>query len=479
MIAFIQRRPRTGGGAGRAPDAYKEMIKSLVRPGQQPLTEGSILLGIGRLVLPMLVGAVLQNVQSLIDLFWVGSLGAAAVASVAFAGTILMVLFPMLMGISVGTIALVARYAGAGRREEASIAAGQSLMLALVFGGVSALAGWYFACPLFKLLGAAPDVVANGGVFLRILLLGSFTMFVLFIGNAALQGAGDTVTPMLIMSVSNVLNIILDPVFIFGWGPMPGMGVKGAALATILSQAAAAGVALYVLFNDRVRLHLRWNYLVPDLKLAWRILRIGLPGSGQMLSRSLMGAVLMGVVAGCGTAAVAAYGIGLRFHMIILMPAFALGGAAATLVGQNLGAGHPERARRAAWMAAILGIGFMAVTALILVSVAPGLIRVFNTEPDVVRIGARYLRTVSPFYIFAALAIVLGRALNGAGDSLAPMICNVLALWGLQVPLALELSRVWHPPTQGIWWAIVIAMAVHGLLIAAWFQTGRWRRQRV
>ncbi len=443
------------------------------------MTEGNILLGIGRLALPMLVGAVLQNVQSLIDLFWVGSLGAVAVAAVAFAGTILMVLFPMLMGISVGTIALVARYAGAGRRAEASLAAGQSLMLALIFGGVSALAGWYFAYPLFRLLGAAPDVVADGGVFLRILLLGSFTMFVLFIGNAALQGAGDAVTPMLIMSVANILNVILDPVFIFGWGPMPGMGVRGAALATVLSQAAAAGVALYVLFSNRVRLHLHWNYLLPDVKLAWRILRIGLPGSGQMLSRSLMGAVLMGIVAGCGTAAVAAYGIGLRFHMIILMPAFALGGAAATLVGQNLGVGHPERARRAAWTAAILGMGFMAVTALVLVGIAPGLLRVFNTDPDVVRIGARYLRTVSPFYVFAALAIALGRALNGAGDSLVPMLCTVLALWGLQVPLAMGLSRVWNPPTQGIWWAIVIAMVVHALLITAWFQTGRWRRQHV
>ena len=435
--------------------------------------------GIGRLAMPMFVGAILQNVQNLIDLFWVGSLGSTAVASVAMAGTIMMVLFPMLMGIAMGTVALVARCIGAGRREEASAVAGQSLMLALIFGGLAAIAGWYVSDPLFHLLRAAPDVVTNGGMFLRISLLGSVTVFVLFIGNAALQGAGDTVTPMLIMAVSNVLNILLEPIFIFGFGPMPGLGVKGAALATILAQAAAASVSVYVLFSGRARLHMHWKYWKPNLNLSWRILRVGIPGSGQMLSRSLMGAVLMGIVAGCGTAAVAAYGIGLRFHMIILMPAFALGGAGATMVGQNLGAGHPDRANHAAWMAAGLGVIFMAVSAAIIMGVAPGLIRVFNKEPEVIQIGARYLRTVSPFYIFAALAIALGRALNGAGDSLAPMICTVLALWGLQVPLAMLLSRLWQPPTQGIWWAIVIAMTVHGLLVAGWFATGRWRHQRV
>ncbi len=454
-------------------------MKWMFRPGHQPLTEGSTLLAVGRLAAPMLIGAVLQNIQSLIDLFWVGSLGSGTVASVAMAGTILMVLFPMLMGISTGTVALVARAIGAGRPEEASHAAGQSLMLALVLGGISAVAGWYLSDPLFRVLRAEPEVALGGGIFLRISLAGSFTMFVLFIGNAALQGAGDSVTPMLIMAISNVLNIILEPIFIFGLGPWPGMGIRGAALATVLAQAAAAGVAVYVLFSGRVRLHIRWRHWKPDLPLAWRILRIGLPGSGQMLSRSLMGAVLMGIVAGCGTAAVAAYGIGLRVHMIILMPAFALSGAAATMMGQNLGAHQPDRARHAAWLSAWLGMGFMAAAALVLVTAAPALVGVFNAEPEVVQVGVKYLWIVSPFYLFAALAIILGRALSGAGDSLAPMICTVVVLWGLQVPLAMAFSRLWQPPTNGIWWAIVIAMIVHGLMITAWFETGRWRRQRV
>jgi len=284
---------------------------------------------------------------------------------------------------------------------------------------------------------------------------------------------------MLVMAVANVLNIVLDPIFIFGMGPFPRMEVRGAAWATVLSQAVAAAISVFVLFSGRARLHLRLSQWKPNLALSWRILRIGIPGSGQMLSRSLMGAVMMKIVAGCGVAAVAAYGVGLRFHMIILMPAFALGGAAATMVGQNLGAGKPQRARRAAWLATGIDAVFMAVSAIIIWVAAPLVIRMFNSEPEVVQTGSRYLRIVSPSYVFAALGIVLGRALNGAGDSMAPMVITILCLWGLQVPLALLFSRLWQPATQGIWWAIFVAMVLQGLITAAWFETGRWKHERI
>ena len=443
------------------------------------ITDGHLLKGIGWLTAPMLVGAVLQNMQSVIDLFWVGGLGSKAVAAVAMSATILMVLFPMLMGLSTGTIALVSRAVGAGNLDEASAAASQSLMLAFVLGVFFGVIGWLFSDNFFHLLGAAPDIIPDGSAYLKISLLGGFTVFILFIANAALQGAGDTMTPMWIMAVSNVLNIILAPLFIFGIGPLPRMNVEGAAVATVLSQAVAAALAVHVLLSGKARLHVRPHQWKPDLKLSWRILRIGLPGSGQMFSRSLMSAVLMWIVAGCGTAAVAAYGVGLRFHMIILMPAFALGGAAATMVGQNLGAGKPDRARHAAWVSTVIGMIFMVVTGVVMALFAPALIRVFNREPDVVQIGAHYLRVVSPFYVFAALGIVLGRALNGAGDSMSPMVITIFSLWGLQVPLAVFLARIWEPPTEGIWWAIACAFVIQGLLTAGWFETGRWKHRQV
>ena len=443
------------------------------------LTEGSLVHGIRNLAVPMLVGAILQNLQSLINLFWVGRLGPTAVAAVAMAGTILMILFPMLMGLSTGTLALVARAVGAHRWDDAGEAASQSIILSAILGVLTGLVGWHYSDHLFRLLGAEPDVVAAGEAYMRIAMLGSFTGFVLFICSAALQGAGDTVRPMYIMAISNVLNIGLDPLFIFGIGPFPRMGVSGAALASVISQTVAAIAAVHVLFSGKGHLQIHFSQWKPNLSLSWRILRIGIPGSGQMLSRSLMSAVLMRIVAGCGTATVAAYGTGLRFHMLIMMPAFAFGGAAATMVGQNLGAGRPERSRLAAWIATGIDAVIMAVCAVVLMAFARPLIRAFNRDPAVVDIGAQYLRTVSPFYVFAALGVVLGRALNGAGDSIAPMIITVLSLWGLQVPLAIVLARIWHPPTDGIWWAINFAMILNGLLTAAWFEVGRWRHKRV
>lgn len=448
-------------------------------PNTDLITGGSLFRAIAALSTPMLVSASLQNVQSLIDLFWVGRLGAEAIASVAMSGTIMMVLTPMLMGLSTGTVALVARAVGAGRVDDASAAAGQSLFLSLVLGLVSAVVGWFASDFLFHLLGAEPAVARLGGLYLRITLAGSFTVYMLFIGNAALQGAGDARTPMFVMALANVVNIVLDPLLIFGIGPFPRMGVAGAALATVLSQLAAGWLSLRVLLGGRSRLHAHLGRWKPDLELSWRILKIGIPGSGQMLSRSLMSLVLMRIVASCGTAAIAAYGTGLRFHMIILMPAFALGGAAATMMGQNLGAGKPDRARRAVWMATWIDVGFMVAAAVVMMGFARRLIGVFNADPEVIAVGARYLMTVSPFYVFAALGIVLGRGLNGAGDTVAPMVITILGLWGLQVPLAIGLSRAMTPPTDGIWWAMAAAFVVQAIMMVAWFESGRWQKKRI
>ena len=443
------------------------------------ITEGPILRSINRLAAPMVAAAILSNLQSVINLFWVGRLGSDAVASVAIAGTILMILFPLLMGLSTGTVALVARAAGSQRWNDAGEAASQSILLSAALGLATAGIGWYYSSALFRLLGAEPAVIAHGVGYLRVFLLGSFTGFILFTGNAALQGAGDTVRPMYLMALSNILNILLDPVFIFGLGPFPRMGVSGAALASVLSQTIAAVAAIHLLFSGKTPLALQFSQWKPNLSLSWRLLRIGIPGSGMMFSRSLMSAVLMRVVADHGTAAVAAYGTGLRFHMLILMPAFAIGGAAATMVGQNLGAGKPQRAHKAAWLATGIDSLIMVLSALVLMFFAAPLIRLFNSDPQVVAIGAQYLVIVSPFYVFAAIGIVLSRALNGAGDTMAPMFITILTLWGLQVPLAVGLSKLWYPATYGIWWAIAAAMVVNGLLTAAWFQTGRWRHKKV
>ena len=443
------------------------------------MTEGSLRKALGTLAGPMFVSAMLQNAQSLIDLFWVGRLGSAAVAALAMGGTILMTLFPIVMGMSAGTVALVSRSIGAGDHEAASDAAGQSLSLAVLLGLAAGFLGVAITPGMCRLLGAGPDILPLAVRYLEISFAGSFTIFLLFVANSILQSAGNSVLPMSVMILANVINIVLDPLLIYGLLGLPAMGVAGAALATVISQAVAVAVVLVWLVRGSSGIRTtpaRWRL---QGSLAWRILRIGLPSSGQMLSRTLMSLVLMRIVAACGTAALAAYGIGVRFHMILLMPSFALGNAAATLVGQNLGAGKPARANASAWLATAVGMAIMAVSALALFLYAPALIRCFDSSAPVVETGATFLRIVSPFYVFATAGIVLGRALVGAGDSVGPMVTTIIGLWGIQVPLAVALSRIVTPPTTGIWWSIAVALAANGLMTAAWFMTGRWKTKRI
>lgn len=427
----------------------------------------------------MLVSALLQNAQSLIDLFWVGRLGSNAVAALALSGTVLMLLFPVLMGIATGTVALVARAVGAGDTRAASLLAAQSLGIAMLTGLLLGGLCLPLLAPLCRLLHAAPVVTELALPYLRISLYGLFSMCLLFIGNSALQGAGNTVAPMIAMLLANLLNLGLDPLLIFGLGPIPAMGIPGAAIATVLSQIVAAAVVIGLLASGRTRLRLHRGDLAPRGSTVWRLLRIGLPSAGQMLSRSLMGLTLFYIIARYGTETVAGYGIGMRFHMVLLMPCFVLANAAATLVGQNLGAGQPRRARRAAWAAAGLDVAIMAISGLLVFWQADRVVSLFDPNPAVVAIGAGYLRTVTPFYIFAGLAIVLDRALNGAGCTVPTLVFTIIALWGLQVPLAFILSRCAHPPVQGVWWAIAISTVVHAVLSVSWFETGRWQRARV
>jgi putative MATE family efflux protein len=443
------------------------------------LTEGPLMKGLLRLAGPMFVSAMLQNAQTVIDLFWVGRLGSDAVAALALSGTILMMLFPVVMGLSTGTVAVVSRCVGARQWDEAAESAGQSLLVALVFGTLAGITGWFCAEPLCRLLGGQGAVVTLGAAYLKVSFLGSTAIFVLFIGSSILQASGNTVLPMYAMVMSNLLNLVLDPLFIFGWLGVPRLGVTGAAAATVIAEVAAVVVVLHALQSGRTPVRVtaaHWR-LVPDA--AWRIIRIGIPSSGQMLSRSLMSAVLMRIVAGCGMVAVAAYGIGSRLHMIVLMPAFTLGNAAATLVGQNLGAHKPERAARVAWLATGLDVIIMFVSAVVLVTWAPALIRMFDSNAEVVREGTSYLRVTSFFYVTAAFSIVLGRALQGAGDTVAPMITTIVGLWGVQVPLAILLSRWVTPPTLGIWWSVGAALVVNGLMVMVWFRTGRWAHTKV
>lgn len=444
-----------------------------------PLTDGHLLRGLFRLAGPMAVSALLQNAQALIDLFWVGRLGSHAVAGVAVGATIQMLLAPLVFGMTAGTVAVVSRRVGGRDFAGAAEAATQSLILAVGAGFISGALGVLASPLLCRLLGTPHDAMGPALEYLFVVLPGSVTFFPLFVANTILQASGNTVIPMRVLMTANVLNIVLAPLLMFGWRGLPELGVTGAAIATVVSQTVACAMALGALGRGASGVHVPMRGWRWQGDRAANVIRIGLPSSGQMLARSLMMMVLMGVVAGCGTETVAAYGIGMRYHMIVLMSAFVLGNAAGTMVGQNLGAGRSDRAVRVAWAAAGIESCIMLGTAVVLAAAAGPLIRVFDPSPGVVAIGASYLRVVSFFYVFVGLAIVLGRCLEGAGETVMPMVFTIATLWGMQVPLALWLSRVLKPPHMGVWWAIAAAFTVHGALVTGWFLTGRWLKKKV
>jgi putative MATE family efflux protein len=428
---------------------------------------------------PMLISALLQNAQSLIDLFWVGKLGPDAVAALALSGTILFLMWPLVMGLSVGTVALVARYIGAGNHEKAAMAAGQSMGLSLLAGVAIGGAGLLGLNALLRIIGAEPAVAGLSRTYLAVSFLGYSTVFLLAISSSAAQAAGNAMIPMAGMVLANLINLVLDPIMIFGWLGCPAMGVRGAALATVLSQAVACALVAGALMRGIPRLKVSLSDLAPRLRMGWDLFRIGIFSAAQMLARSLMTFVLFKIVAASGTVALAGYGIGMRFHQLILLPCFVLGNAAATLVGQNLGAGRPDRSVRAAWLACAMGIGFNLAAGALIVVLAPVLTGFFTDDPAVIAVGVDYLRMVSPFYIFVAMGIILGRGMNGAGDTVPTMIITIVSLWGIQVPLAHALARVFNPATDGVWWSIAITNTLNGLITAGWFMAGRWKKLKL
>ncbi len=448
-----------------------------IKRSKPELTEGSIVKNVWYLTLPMMVGILLHNTFNIVDMIFVGRLGPAAIAAVSINGILLGVIWTLIMGISVGTVAMVARSVGARRFEEADNIAMQSLFMAILGSIPIAVVGFFLAEPILKILGARTEVLSPGISYLRIISLGSITMFLPFITSSALRGAGDAYTPMKILGFATILNIALDPVFIFGLFGFPRWGVAGSALATVLSRAVGALILLYILFRGHSVVHLGLEKARLNLEMMWRIAKIGIFGSLQMVMLNISNLVLMRIVAIYGTFAIAAYGIGMRVVFIVIMPGFGLAQSAATLVGQNLGAEKPARAEKSAWIAAGFYEIIMVGSAVFLIICARNIVSVFNLNPEIVKIGSSYIRFISLTFFFMALSIVLSRAMNGAGDTLSPMVITAISVFVLRIPLVLFLAK--GLATNGIWMGTAISNVAQGLIITFWFTRGRWKGKAI
>ncbi|MDY0027965.1 MAG: MATE family efflux transporter [Candidatus Humimicrobiaceae bacterium] len=441
------------------------------------LTEGSVLKNIIFLSLPMMLTLLLQDAFNLVDMYFVGNLGSSATAAVSMSGIIVGLILTAVTGLSFGTLAMISRYVGEGNIEKADNVVMQSFILGLIITLIITPLGYIFAPQMLELLGASKEVVMQGTPYLRITFGGSITIFLTVLMFSALRGAGDPISPMIILLISTILNIILDPIMIYGLFGFPRWGVAGSAAATIVARAIAMIMVLFVMMQEKSIIKLRARDFRFDFNIMKEIIRIGNPSSIELLILNLSTLFLMKIVASFGTTAVAAYGIGMRLNMAVTIPTMGFGFAAATLVGQNLGARKPDRAEKSGWICAGIGTIIMIILTIVFLIFSGNIVSVFNDEFEVVEIGTQFIKTMAPTFIFLGLGTTLGRGLNGAGDTVYPMIISIITMLALRIPLAWYMST--RAGTAGIWKSLALTNAIYGIVITMWFKIGKWKEKEI
>lgn len=442
-------------------------------------TEGPIGRAILMLAVPMVLEMATESVFAVVDIFFVGRLGPAAVAAVGLTETLSTVIYTVAIGLSIGVTAVVARRVGEGDRRAAGDAAFQALVVGIAVSIVVGVLGVWHAERLLVLMGATPDVVAIGIGYTRILFGSSVVIMLLFLLNAAFRGAGDAAIAMRVLWIANGINIILDPILIFGLGPIPAFGVTGAAIATAIGRGIGVVMQLAVLFGGAgvLRLGLQNARVVPATIV--RLLRLSGTGMLQVFISTASWIGLVRIIAEFGSAALAGYTVAIRIVLFALMPAFGLANAAATMVGQSLGAGMPERAERSVRLAGLMNFWFLGGIGALFIVAAPAIVGLFISDAASAHHGVLSLRIISAGFFFYAHGMVLTQAFNGAGDTWTPTLLNLVCFWCWEIPLAWALARFTPLGAAGAYLAVTIAFSTLAVASAVLFRRGRWKHKVV
>lgn len=454
-------------------------IREALRGSHQDYTSGSLNRAILLLAIPMVLEMVLESLFAVVDVFFVGRLGADAVATVGLTESLLSLIFAIAIGLSMSTTAMVARRIGEKDPEDASVAGVQAVILGLSVSLVVGVPCFIFAPKLLQLMGANPDIVSIGSGYARIALGGSGAILMLFLNNAIFRGAGDAAIAMRLLWVSNIINLVLDPCLIFGLGPFPRMGVTGAALATFTGRSIGVLYQFYRLGKGTERLPSLARHLRVNLAVLWRLIRVSITGILQFAIAHTSWIGLVRIVSTFGAAALAGYTIAIRILIFVILPSWGLSNAAATLVGQNLGANKPDRAERSVWRTGFYNMIFLGAVGVVMILFAEPLVRLFTHDPEVVPLAATCLRILSYGNIGYAYGMVMLQAFNGAGDTITPTWVNLFGFWFLEIPLAYWLAIPMNLRSKGVFFSIVIAecsIAAAGILL---FRRGRWKQQQI
>jgi putative MATE family efflux protein len=445
-----------------------------------PLTEGPILRALLRLSVPIVAANLLQTAYQITDTFWVGRLDAQAVAAVSLSFPINFFMIAIGGGLPIAGSVLIAQYKGRGDDAAMNHVTAQTLMMVLVVSVLLSGIGYALSEPIMHFMGAAPDVLPEAVRFLQVTFLGFIFVFGFFVFQSLMRGLGEVQAPMYIVLVTVLLNLALDPLFIFGWGPIPAWGVTGAALATVCTQALATLIGFTLLFRGHYGIRVHWHSFRPDFKFFWRAFRLGFPTSVEQGVRA-SGLILMTLlVSTFGTMYVAAYGIGTRFLAFVLIPSMGLSMGTSALVGQNIGAGKLDRAVRTNLISCLVAfLGPLPIGILLFFAAEPAA-RLFMPEGGpAVEYSATFIRLISFTFGFIAVQHVISGTLRGAGNTLAAMLLSLMAQWVLKFPLAYVLSRHTSLGPEGIWWAHPIAAMLSAIVAVSWFARGDWKRTKL
>jgi putative MATE family efflux protein len=475
-----------GGLADASGSSWKSRICGLGRDLRDAIrgttvdyTQGSMGRAILLLSVPMMLEVALESVFAVVDIYFVSTLGASAIATVGLTEAVLTLIYAVAIGLSMGTTALVARRVGEKQPHEAAEAAVQAMAVAVAACVPFSIVGIRYAKDLLGLMGADAWSIEHGYRYMAWMLGGNVVIMLIFVINAVFRGAGDAAIAMRILWLSNGINLVLDPLLIFGWGVIPAMGIEGAAIATNIGRGIGVVAQLWVLFRGGKHIRVRFAQLRIHGALMWRLVRTSLGGIGQFLIATSSWIGLVRIASEFGSEVVAGYTIAVRIFVFTLMPAWGLSNAAATLVGQNLGARQPERAERSVWITGLVTMTFLGGVSIVYLIFSEELVRLFTSDPAVVRVGAECLRVVSYGYIFYAWGMVMPQAFNGAGDTMTPTRINFFLFWLFEIPLAYVLAMLLGMRETGLFWSIVVAESLAGLVGIWLFRRGNWKRVQV
>jgi len=456
-----------------------QAFSEAIRGSDRDFTQISINKAVVLLAIPMVLEMVMESVFAIFDIFFVSKLGADAIATVGITESVLTLIYAVAFGLAMGTNALVSRRIGEKHFKEAANEGVQAIITGLIISIIIAIPGAIYAKDLLRIMGASTLIINQYSSFTAIMLGGNVVIMLLFVNNAIFRGAGDAAIAMRVLWIGNGINLILDPLLIFGIGPFPELGVAGAAVATTTGRGIAVLYQFYILFSGKSRIKLGLHHFRFNFMKIRHLLSISAGGILQSIIATTSWIFMVRIISHFGSAAVAAYTIAIRIIIFLLIPSWGLSNAAATLVGQNLGAKHPERAEKSVWKVARINMVFLGVLSLAFIAIPGFFIKLFTHESEIIILGSQCLRIISYGFIFYGLGMVLVQSFNGAGDTRTPTLFNLVAFWMIEIPLAYFLAIVADFKEDGVFYAIVIAESCLAIMAWYFFKKGKWKTQKV